>query len=203
MPNFSENFIISEKLNKIEKITVWFRNETSLLVLWQTSFPAGEFTHYRASIVPPDAQENVIFVQREYEPTAQAQAAFKSLLPGKKYNISVQTVHKNRVSLPSSASYRTVPLRPVNLAVDEESLTSDSFRISWEVPTGMSEFDGYQVSILNSLVSYYVPKTDEPVMWFDFNNDIFEPGKTYNVAVKTISGNVSSWPAVVNVTREK
>lgn len=29
------------------KFIVWFRNETTLLVLWQPSYPASVFTHYK------------------------------------------------------------------------------------------------------------------------------------------------------------
>jgi len=33
------------------KFIVWFRNETTLLVLWQPSYPASVFTHYKVKIV--------------------------------------------------------------------------------------------------------------------------------------------------------
>ena len=170
-----------------------------MLVLWQPPHPAGIYSQYKVSIEPPDAMQSVLYVEKEGDPPGPAQAAFKGLVPGRAYSISVQTVFENEASLPTIRSYRTVPLRPSNLAIDEESITSNSFRINWEAPTIMSEFDEYEVSITNSLDRHYVARTNEPVMSFDFNKTL-EPGKTYNVVVKTKSGNVTSWPAIINVT---
>lgn len=65
------------------KFIVWFRNETTLLVLWQPSYPASIYTHYKVSIDPPDAVESVLYVEKEGEPPGPAQAAFKGLVPGK------------------------------------------------------------------------------------------------------------------------
>lgn len=65
------------------KFIVWFRNETTLLVLWQPPYPAGIYTHYKVSIDPPDAIESVFYVEKEGEPPGPAQAAFKGLVPGK------------------------------------------------------------------------------------------------------------------------
>lgn len=65
------------------KFIVWFRNETTLLVLWQPPYPAGIYTHYKVSIDPADAIESVLYVEKEGEPPGPAQAAFKGLVPGK------------------------------------------------------------------------------------------------------------------------
>lgn len=59
------------------------------------------------SIEPPDAQESVLYVVKEGEPPGPAQAAFNGLVPGKAYNISVQTTSEDQVSLPTTAQYRT------------------------------------------------------------------------------------------------
>lgn len=64
------------------KFIVWFRNETTLLVLWQPPYPAGIYTHYKVSIDPADAIESVLYVEKEGEPPGPAQAAFKGLVPG-------------------------------------------------------------------------------------------------------------------------
>ena len=64
------------------KFIVWFRNETTLLVLWQPPYPAGIYTHYKISIDPSDAIESVLYVEKEGEPPGPAQAAFKGLVPG-------------------------------------------------------------------------------------------------------------------------
>lgn len=62
---------------------MWFRNETTLLVLWQPPYPPGVYLHYKVSIDPPDAVESVLYVEKEGEPPGPAQAAFKGLVPGK------------------------------------------------------------------------------------------------------------------------
>ncbi|XP_017052134.1 tyrosine-protein phosphatase 10D isoform X2 [Drosophila ficusphila] len=193
----SRNF--TTKPNTPGKFIVWFRNETTLLVLWQPPYPAGIYTHYKVSIEPPDANDSVLYVEKEGEPPGPAQAAFKGLVPGRAYNISVQTMSEDEISLPTTAQYRTVPLRPLNVTFDRDFITSNSFRVLWEAPKGVSEFDKYQVSVATTRRQSTVPRSNEPVAFFDFR-DIAEPGKTFNVIVKTVSGKVTSWPATGDVT---
>uniref|UniRef100_A0A8D8Q8Q7 protein-tyrosine-phosphatase n=1 Tax=Cacopsylla melanoneura TaxID=428564 RepID=A0A8D8Q8Q7_9HEMI len=196
----SRNF--TTKPNTPGKFIVWFRNETTLLVLWQPSYPASIYTHYKVSIDPPDAPESVLYVEKEGEPPGPAQAAFKGLVPGRAYNISVQTVSEDEISTPTTAQYRTIPLRPLAFTYDKASITPNSLRVVWEPPKGLSEFDKYQVSInVRRPGSSSTPITksrDEPT-YCDMSDGL-EPGRTYQVLVKTVSGKVASWPATVNVT---
>ena len=179
---------------------MWFRNETTLLVLWQPPYPAGIYTHYKVSIDPPDALESVLYVEKEGEPPGPAQAAFKGLIPGRAYNISVQTMSEDEISLPTTAQYRTVPLRPMNVTFDKNSITENYFRVMWEAPKGSSEFDKYQVTITQRKQIFSVPRDDnEKIASWDFKDNL-EPGKTYQVVVKTVSGKVTSWPASGDVT---
>ncbi|XP_033218300.1 tyrosine-protein phosphatase 10D-like [Belonocnema kinseyi] len=187
----SRNF--TTKPNTPGKFIVWFRNETTLLVLWQPPYPAGIYTHYKVSIDPPDALESVLYVEKEGEPPGPAQAAFKGLVPGRAYNISVQTVSEDENSAPTTAQYRTVPFRPSNVTFDKSSITSTSFLVFWNPPNGTSEFDKYQISLGGN--RRFTPVTrnkDEECRW-EFKE--LEPGKTYQVVVKTVSGKVTSWPA--------
>ncbi|XP_050528950.1 tyrosine-protein phosphatase 10D-like isoform X1 [Daktulosphaira vitifoliae] len=192
------------------KFIVWFRNETTLLVLWQPSYPASVFTHYKVSVEPPDSPESVLYVEREGEPPGPAQAAFKGLVPGRAYNISVHTVSEDETSAPTTAQYRTIPLRPTNLVVDGRMTGSYNVRVRWDPPKGLCEFDKYQISV-NAVAamkksSAIVPAqqstpitVSRTVTSTDLNHDI-DPGRTYQVLVKTVSGKVASWPASVNVT---
>jgi len=129
--------LISLEPNTPGRFIVWYRNETTLLVLWQPPYPAGIFTHYKVQIEPQDAIESVIDVPKEGEPPGPAQAAFNNLIPGRAYNISVETVSEDQISAPTTAQYRTVPLRPGNITFDIESLTSHSFRVKWLPPVGI------------------------------------------------------------------
>lgn len=181
------------------KFIVWFRNETTLLVLWQPPYPAGIYTHYKVSIEPPDALESVLYVEKEGEPPGPAQAAFKGLVPGRAYNISVQTMSEEEISQPTTAQYRTVPLKPLNVTFDKDSITSNGFRVIWEAPKGMSEFDKYQVSISTSRRQQNVPRTTQSIGSAEFK-ETFEPGRTYQVIVKTVSGKVTSWPTSADIT---
>lgn len=56
---------------------------------------------------------------------------------GRNYNISVQTVSNGEISLPTTAQYRTVPLRPRNVTFDRRLVTSDTFQVRWEEPKGV------------------------------------------------------------------
>jgi len=87
------------------KFIVWFRNETTLLVLWQPPYPAGIFTHYKVSIDPQDALEPVLYVEIEGDPPGPAQAAFKGLVPGRAYNISV---HVSLIFIKLEARYHSL-----------------------------------------------------------------------------------------------
>lgn len=175
---------------------MWFRNETTLLVLWQPPYPAGIYTHYKVSIEPPDALESVLYVEKEGEPPGPAQAAFKGLIPGRAYNISVQTMSEDEISLPTTAQYRTVPLKPLNVTFD---IISNGFKVMWEAPKGISEFDKYQVSISTSRRQQTIPRTSDPTPSLEIKENL-EPGRTYNVIVKTVSGKVTSWPASGDIT---
>ncbi|RWS29718.1 tyrosine-protein phosphatase 10D-like protein [Leptotrombidium deliense] len=192
----SANF--TTKPNTPGRFIVWFRNETTLLVLWQPPYPAGIFDQYKVSIEPKDAQKSVLYVEKESEPPGPAQAAFYGLVPGRAYNISVQTVSHTQISAPTEAQYRTVPLPPTNISFNRETVTTNSFDVNWLPPKSLSEFDRYQVSLgVRSSIPKVITKDSPRVAHF---NENLAPGKTYEVVVKTVSGNVASWPVTGNVT---
>ncbi|XP_050304199.1 tyrosine-protein phosphatase 10D isoform X2 [Anthonomus grandis grandis] len=195
----SRNF--TTKPNTPGKFIVWFRNETTLLVLWQPPYPAAIYTHYKVSIDPPDANDSILYVEKEGEPPGPAQAAFKGLVPGRAYNISVQTMSEDEISAPTTAQYRTVPLKPGKITFEKDKITTNSFVVHWEPPVGKSEFDKYQISLGTLRKPPPVPRPkDEPTDW-EFKDNL-EPGKTYAVVVKTVSGKVTSWPVQAEVTLE-
>lgn len=186
------------KPNTPGRFIVWFRNETTLLVLWQPPYPSGIFDKYRVSIAPEDALQSELLVNKEKDPPGPAQAAFYGLVPGRNYNISVQTVSQYQISEPTKAQYRTVPLPPTNATFDSNRLAPFSFDVRWDPPKQLSEFDRYQVALgIRNTVRYLINKDEERVVTFD---EDLEPGETYEVVVKTVSGNVASWPVTVNVT---
>jgi receptor-type tyrosine-protein phosphatase beta len=78
------------------------------LVLWQPPYPAGVYTDYKVSIDPQDAELSETYVIKEGEPPGPAQAAFNGLIPGRAYNISVETVSEEQISDPTTAQYRYV-----------------------------------------------------------------------------------------------
>ena len=90
----------------------------------------------QVSIDPPDAVESTLDVEKVGEPPGPAQAPFYGLLPGRNYNISVQTVSNGEISLPTTAQYRTVPLRPRNVTFDRRLVGSDTIQVRWEEPKG-------------------------------------------------------------------
>lgn len=141
------------------------------------------------SILPGDARDSELYVEKEGEPPGPAQAAFKGLVPGRAYNISVQTVSEPEISPPTTAQYRTVPLRPRNVTAPAHLLTETSFRVAWLPPQEESEFDKYQVSVSGEarrLAPLVRSRADAPLAAFD----ALEPGAHYTVTVKTMSGKV-------------
>jgi receptor-type tyrosine-protein phosphatase beta len=180
------------------RFIVWFRNETTLLVLWQPPFPAGFYTDYKVSIDPEDANQSWTYVQKEDEPPSPAQAAFNGLVPGRAYNISVQTVSEDRISEPTTAQYRTVPLRPHNVTFNPDKIGPYSFEVEWDGPDGVSEFDRYTAAITIRRKTPQTIERGQPLV-AQFTQNL-EPGQTYKVVVKSHSGSVASWPATGNVT---
>ncbi|XP_076324345.1 tyrosine-protein phosphatase 10D-like isoform X1 [Tachypleus tridentatus] len=186
------------KPNTPVRFIVWFRNETTLLVLWQPPYPSGIFSQYRVSIEPEDSDQSVVYVDKEGEPPGPAQAAFNELIPGRAYNISVRTVSGKQVSSPTVAEYRTVPLPPTDVTFDRRTVTPYSLDVLWSPPTSHSEFDRYQISLgLKKSIRLVVKKEEERVASFA---EGLEPGQSYEVDVKTVSGSVASWPVESIVT---
>lgn len=192
----SANF--TTKPNTPGRFIVWFRNETTLLVLWSPPFPSGIFDKYRVSIMPRDSGASSELEIDKEEGSKSAQAAFHGLVPGKNYSISVQTVSHDQSSQPNEAQYRTVPLPPTNITQDKTFILSNAIEVRWSPPKHFTEFDRYQLSLgAKTSGPKIIPKDEERVARFD---EGLEPGKTYEVFVKAVSGNVASWPISSNIT---
>ena len=184
------------------KFVVWFRNETSLLVLWEPPYPHGYFTDYKVSIEPKDANVSEKFLPKDDGSMFPSQVAFNDLIPGRAYNISVRTISQDQLSDPTTAQYRTMPLKPINIMINPADISTDSFIVQWDGPDQsrewkVSEFDGYQVAIKVRRKTHRVEKGSPRVVKFKRN---ILPGRTYEVIVKTISGSVASLPVEKNVT---
>lgn len=174
------------------------------------------------TIEPPDANENVIYVKKDPKKIAYPDKPFSNLKPGRLYNISIQAKMGDRLSIPFSKLYRTMPLHPSNIALDAGSLTSHGFHVIWQSPNNATEFDEYDL-VIGNLHIPRIPDDDsaeivqQPPPTYEFfeeyriprsNNETNEfvverlrPGETYEVAVKTVSGEYTSSSAIdVTVT---
>lgn len=65
-----------------------------------------------------------------------------------------------------------------------------------------SEFDKYQISLGSARKQPPVTRLREEPTYWEFKENL-EPGKTYQVAVKTVSGKVTSWPMTADITLSK
>lgn len=193
----SETF--TTKPNTLGRFIVWFRNETTLFVLWQPPYPSGIFDQYKVSIFPQDAQQSVLFVKKESDPPGPAQTSFDGLVPGRVYKITVQTVSNTQISEPTEAFYRTVPLPPAKVSVNRGTIAANSFDVVWDPPVTKSEFDRYQISISTKNSSPKIVNKDEPRS-LHFADDDITPGETYRVTIKTVSENVVSSAISTNIT---
>ena len=203
----SQNYIstnFTTKPNPPGRLIVWFRNETTLIPLWEPPVPAGFFTDYKICIDPKDA--NCTYVKRGEDDTPiPAQVAFNGLVPGRKYNISVQTVSEDRLSEPSlsTGQYRTKPLRPHNVTFNPDKIGPYNFEVQWEGPEGVSEFDMYTVAIdaidINGTTNTIATIERGQPMVAQFTENLC-PGMTYMVLVKSHSDGVDSHPATGYVT---
>jgi len=193
-----DSFNFTTKPNTPGRFIVWFRNTSSLLILWQPAYPAGIFDRYKVSIDPQDAFHSEMFVNKDSDPPGPSQAAFYGLIPGRAYTITVQALSKDQISKPMLGRYRTVPLPPDEINVDLESLDTTSFVITWKKPSSYTEFDRYQASLTLRSAGPQIVDKDAPLR-VKFSENL-EPGRTYETVIKTVSGNVASWPMAKNVT---
>lgn len=172
------------------------------------------------TITPGDAAENEIYVKKDPKKIAFPDTAFSGLKPGRAYNVSIQAKMGNRLSHPFSKEYRTKPLHPSNLALDSSSLTSHGFHVIWQSPSNGTEFDEYDL-VIGNLHIPRVPDDDGPEIqqqppplyeFFEeyrirrstnetneFAVERLRPGETYEVAVKTVSGEYAGSSAI-NIT---
>lgn len=194
--------------------------ETSILPLFDST---SIYTEYKMTIDPADASENVIYVKKEPKKIGFPEAAFDGLKPGRAYNVSIQAKKGDRLSIPFSKVYRTLPLHPLNLALDAGSLTSHSFRVIWQSPSNATEFDEYVLVVGNEPVpridtddddteiraqpppayeyfqEHRIPRSENETN--EFVIDSLKAGETYQVAVRTvIGGNTESRAINVDVT---
>lgn len=178
-----------------------------MLVMFKSDDPDNlSFTEYRVTLDPPDAENNVLYIERETEPSKFVEAGFNGLMPGRAYNISVQTKLGNRLSIPIIVSYHTIPSKPMHLTLDKESLTSTSFHINWKGPKNHTDqFDVYEVAVqsesgsLEFFEQKYLSRKEGETNGFKTKMTL-KPGHTYKVTVKTVSGKAKSWPDTIYVT---
>lgn len=77
-------------------------------------------------------------------------------------------------------------------------MDTTSFVVNWNKPKAYTEFDRYQASLtLRSTAPQIIDKDAPRSIKFSEN---LEPGKTYEIVIKTVSGNVASWPITKNIT---
>lgn len=175
--------------------------------MWRSDDPMNStFSHYKVSIQPADAEKNVVYLEKEREPSKFVEATFGGLVPGRNYNISVQTKLDERLSMPVIVSYHTVPLRPMNLTLDAKSLVTNRFRVLWQTPQNFTEFDEYEVMVqsesgsLEYVQQQRVKRRPNSHMNEFMTETSLQPGQTYQVTVKTVSGKSKSWPETIYVT---
>nr|CAD7427319.1 unnamed protein product [Timema monikensis] len=156
----------------------------------------SDFHHSLQNLTPGSSYQVQLFTV--YDNKESVAYTSRNFTTSRAYNISVQTVSEDEVSAPTTAQYRTVPLRPQNVTFNQDAVTSQSFIAHWEPPAGASEFDKYQLLISARRAAAVSRLRDEPTTW-QFKDNL-EPGRTYQVVVKTVSGKVTSWPATANVT---
>jgi len=88
-------------------------------------------------------------------------------------------VSEDKISAPTTASYRTVPWRPYNVTFDAESIEPYAFEVRWSGPREITEFDRYQVAIgIRRKTPQVVERGAELKARFTEN---LKPGRTYQV----------------------
>ena len=160
-------------------------------VMWEPPLEPCFFDRYLVTISPPDDPKSVVYTEKGTQTTV-----FVDLIPGKAYNVSVQTISGSQISDPLTGKCRTQPSVPSRLELDTQTLTSFSFEIRWGVPRYQSEFDSYLVIKDDNLYRKVSNKENRTVK---ISEDI-KPGKTYKIEIITRSDQISSKPLHLFVT---
>lgn len=108
--------------------SIWYRNETTLMVKVQGVSPEAIFDHFKVTIFPDDSFESTQTIERP-DLGSRGKAEFHGLIPGKAYNISVQAISLNQISEPVSEVFRTVPIAPSDSDLDD-SMSISSFGLA-------------------------------------------------------------------------
>ena len=171
-------------------------SEQKIDLIWEKSDPPNIFDNYLASINPSLSPRSSQLIDKYQDRTV-----FEMLVPGREYNLTVQTnVQDNnrigKVSDPVKITCRTMPAPPTSVWYDPNTLSTHSFDILWGTPRLQSEFDSYLV-IKDEILFKKTPKGDPRVIHFSEGT---KPGKTYKIEVNTRSEQISSKPIICNVT---
>ncbi|KAF7989062.1 hypothetical protein HCN44_007372 [Aphidius gifuensis] len=185
LPITSKN--LTTNPNKPGQSNVLFKNETTLHITWLSPFPFGIFSHYNISIAPSDATTSFYQLKNNKNTSSLNEAIFNNLIPGKLYKIIITTISNNKKSIPQILQQRTLPLMPTNLTIN--NITTESFKITWNPPNKLSQFDYYKITLLTDETTTTINQLKNESSWL-FNN--LKPGNTYCIKIQTISDDLSS-----------
>ncbi|XP_062913778.1 receptor-type tyrosine-protein phosphatase beta isoform X1 [Mobula hypostoma] len=154
-------------------------NESALAVSWTT--PVTELDRYLVSL--KDTRKNTISSSLD---KYAKEWSFSSLVPGRKYTITVTTIsgdlHKS-----ASVEAKTVPAQVSNLHVTNQGTTS-SLHTSWTRAAG--DIDSYQIHLIHENIVIKNESVANKTNQYLFHS--LKPGGLYSVVVTTISGGIPS-----------
>lgn len=183
--------------NSPETLYPWSRNETSLSIFW---FPSKtKFTHYIVSIEPAGLVEPIQIVKKKnIKLFDKVNVVFTGLHSSKLYNISLKKAYGTTILSETYMNWTTPPAQPLNLHVDESSITSRSFRIFWDAEKLSPGADYYKLSVkTDDELYFYTTLEGDDEKSYTFGN--FRSDKNYIIELTTVFNDELSNPAVTSV----
>ncbi|XP_032894060.1 receptor-type tyrosine-protein phosphatase beta isoform X2 [Amblyraja radiata] len=154
-------------------------DESTLAVTWTT--PVTELERHLVSLKDTKRAAMNKSLAKEAK-----ECSFTSLVPGRKYTITVTTISGD-LSKSTSVEARTVPAQVSNLHVTNQAMTT-SLHTSWTRATG--DIDSYQIHLIHENIVIKNESVSSETNQYVFHS--LKPGGLYSVVVTTISGGIPS-----------
>ncbi|XP_052088192.1 tyrosine-protein phosphatase 10D-like isoform X3 [Mytilus californianus] len=170
---------------------------TSLKISWGP-VESGQLDYYEVEISPKESQTHSPFLQTN---TDERTVKFDSLVPGRKYSITVTAVKGQKKNSTKTVEQYTKPNPPSKIL--HTVIGGREIHLDWFKPT-VGEVENYTVSILslgiNGTTNTTLPIAPITLQGTSYSFTQLHPGETYEISIVCRSGGVTSDPLKITAT---
>ncbi|XP_076078559.1 tyrosine-protein phosphatase 10D-like isoform X4 [Mytilus galloprovincialis] len=170
---------------------------TSLKISWGP-VESGQLDYYEVVISPKEPQTHSPFLQYN---TDERNVKFDSLVPGRKYSITVTAVKGQKINSTNTVEQYTKPNPPSKIL--HTVIGGREIHLDWFKPT-VGEVENYTVSIvslgINGTTNTTLPIAPVTLSGTSYSFTQLHPGETYEISIVCRSGGETSDPLKITAT---